>query len=536
MRRPLTFQSKLMILFVSMALVPTVSLVLVSYQLISESVERWASHEIAATLANSVEVAGEARKLAQTLELYENVSLTEDAEVLAVDYDLVEALHASDAEALRERATQLADAYGGYLIAIYDRNGHLAFSTDADLPPKDLTAFLPPLAELPDGPTVSRELSDRGLQIVGVPVFSEDGESRLGAVVLGKFMEMTPAQVQEQIDTIKAKLDGLATELDIEKTDYRRTEKRTTAFALLIAGALITAVAFWVSKLLAKGIQTPLQALVAGTTQIAEGNLDYKVQTFTDDEFSVLAKAFNQMVAELKAQTEALRRAEKIAAWQDIAQKLAHEIKNPLTPIQLSAQRLQRRYRQNRDGFDELLERCTQTIIEEVEGLRRLLDEFSLLAKMPAPRLSDVDVRDTVEAALAVFGEFPAHIECQIDVPPGLPPAHADSEHLKRALVNLIKNSLEAMAEQPSGKLTVRAFRDSDLVFIQVFDTGPGISDEIRPKLFTPHLSTKREGTGLGLAIVKKVMTDLGGDIYLEQSGQAGTTFTLWLNASIVKR
>ena len=129
------------------------------------------------------------------------------------------------------------------------------------------------------------------------------------------------------------------------------------------------------------------------------------------------------MVSDLKTRTEELRRAEKIAAWQDIAQKLAHEIKNPLTPIQLSAQRLQRRYRNNPDDLSEVLERCTQTIITEVEGLRRLLDEFSVLAQMPAPELSPVNLRETLDATLGLFDEFPDHTDCQIDFPADLPPS-----------------------------------------------------------------------------------------------------------------
>ena len=228
---------------------------------------------------------------------------------------------------------------------------------------------------------------------------------------------------------------------------------------------------------LAKGINTPIRSLVAGTEQISDGNLDYQVAVQTDDEFALLAGAFNRMVSDLKARTEELRRAEKIAAWQDIAQKLAHEIKNPLTPIQLSAQRLQRRYRNNPDDLSELLERCTQTIITEVEGLRRLLDEFSVLAQMPAPELSPVNLRETLDATLALFDEFPNHIDCQIDFPADLPPVSADADHLKRAFLNLINNALEAMSEdrEQKGCLTIRAFvsTDQSKVFVQFTDTGP---------------------------------------------------------------
>ena len=535
----LKFQRKLMILFVGMALLPTVVLVLVAYHLISRSVERWANHQIALTLTNSAVIIEDAGELAHTLELYENLPLTDTAELLAVDEDLVAVLDNFDSKAVEIRATELADAYGGYLIAVYDWDGHLVFSTDPNHPPEILTTFLSPLEELPDAPTISHELADQGFLICGVPIFSEDGMGRLGAVVVGKSMPLTPAQMQTRMSAIQNKLSRLETDIDAEGTAYRRTEIRITVIALLITAALIVVVAFFVSRILAKGINTPIRSLVTGTEQISDGNLDYQVAVQTDDEFALLAGAFNRMVSDLKARTEELRRAEKIAAWQDIAQKLAHEIKNPLTPIQLSAQRLQRRYRNNPDDLSELLERCTQTIITEVEGLRRLLDEFSVLAQMPAPELSPVNLRETLDATLALFDEFPDYINCEIDFPTNLPAVSADPDHLKRAFLNLINNALEAMSEagKKEGCLTIRAFASTDQskVFVQFTDTGPGIPSEVRPKLFTPHVSTKRDGMGLGLAIVKKVMTDLGGDIRLEdaQPDQGGATFTLWLRATV---
>jgi len=534
----LKFQRKLMILFVGMALLPTVVLVLVSYHLISRSVERWANHQIALTLTNSAAIIEGASEIAHTLELYENLPLTDTAELLAVDEALVAVLEDFDSKAVEIRATELADTYGDYLIAIYDWDGHLVFSTNPNHPPETLTAFLRPLDELPDAPTISHELAAQGFLICGVPIFSEDGMRRLGAMVVGKSMALTPAQMRAQMSAIQNKLNRLEMDIGAEGTAYRRTESRTTVIALLITAALIVVVAFFVSRILAKGINTPIRSLVAGTEQISDGNLDYQVAVQTDDEFSLLAGAFNRMVSDLKARTEELKRAEKIAAWQDIAQKLAHEIKNPLTPIQLSAQRLQRRYRNNPDDLSELLERCTQTIITEVEGLRRLLDEFSVLAQMPAPELSPINLRETLDATLALFDEFPDHIDCQIDFPADLPPVSADADHLKRAFLNLINNAIEAMSEagETKGGLTIRAYvsTDQSKVFVQFTDTGPGILPEVRPKLFTPHVSTKRDGMGLGLAIVKKVMTDLGGDIRLEdaQPDLGGATFTLWLRAT----
>ena len=525
-----------------LTLLPTLVLVLVSYHLIGRSIERWASHQIANTLENSALILRDAKELAYNLELHETGLLTYTAEILAVDFDLVAALDPFDFETVEIRAAELADANAGYLIAVYSRSGGRVFSTNENLPPVNLAEFLNPLNELPDAPSISGELENEGYLICGMPIFSEDGVQRLGAIVIGKSMPLTRAQmrlqmasIKDSLGSIKSKLGALETNIDAEGTAYRRTEKRITFIALAITGAMVIALSFWVSRILARGINTPIQSLVAGTKQIADGNLDYKVEVLSDDEFADLARAFNRMGSDLKKRTEELRRAEQIAAWQDVAQKLAHEIKNPLTPIQLSAQRLQRRYQSGDEDFGALLDRCTQTIITEVEGLRHLLDEFSLLARMPSPQIASVNLRDTIDETLDLFDDIPSNFDCHIDSSPELPLVIADAEYLKRAFFNLIKNALEAMSETNKPSLTIRAFTsaDSSKVCVQFSDSGPGITPQMRPKLFMPHVSTKKEGMGLGLAIVKKILTDLGGDIRVEEPSldSVGATFTLWLNA-----
>ena len=244
----LKFQRKLMILFVGMALLPTVVLVFVSYHLISRSVERWANHQIALTLANSAAIIEGASEIAHTLERYENLPLTDTAELLAVDEDLVAVLDDFDSKAVEIRATELADTYGDYLIAVYDWDGHLVFSTNPNHPSETLTTFLGPLEALPDAPTISHELADQGFLICGVPIFSEDGMRRLGAMVVGKSMALTPAQMHAQMSAIQNKLNRLGPDIDAEGTAYRRTESRTTVIALLITAALIVVVAFFVSR------------------------------------------------------------------------------------------------------------------------------------------------------------------------------------------------------------------------------------------------------------------------------------------------
>jgi len=202
-----------------------------------------------------------------------------------------------------------------------------------------------------------------------------------------------------------------------------------------------------------------------------------------------------------------------------------------LTPIQLSAQRLHRRYHKNPGDFPNLLEQCTETIITEVNGLRHLLDEFSQLASDASPRNIYSCLNEIIEATIDVFAESPHNIEVRMHATAHLPAVLADRKYLKRAFLNLIQNGLESMAEIPQGILTIHAFPSTDRskVFVRFSDTGPGIPADTPSKLFTPNVSTKKDG--MGLAVVKKIMIDLGGDIRLEETqvGQIGTTFSLWL-------
>ena len=187
------FQRKLLLTFTGMALFPTIILVLVAYHLISQSIEHWADYKIAATLAN-------AKKLAYQLELHENQPLTFTAEELALDPDLVAALETpADSSLINQRMTELADAYQEYILALYDQSGQAIYRTHPDIPPTHLTDFLYPLDELPEDPTTSEELKHQGVLISGMPIFSEDGTSRHGAIVVGKLIPLTTAQARDQL-------------------------------------------------------------------------------------------------------------------------------------------------------------------------------------------------------------------------------------------------------------------------------------------------------------------------------------------------
>ena len=227
-----------------------------------------------------------------------------------------------------------------------------------------------------------------------------------------------------------------------------------------------------------------------------------------------------------------LLKAQRLAAWREVAQRIAHEIKNPLTPIQLSAQRLRRRLGRGSGEDQHLVTECTETIIQEVDGLRRLVDEFSRFARMPVPVRRPTDVRPLVETVTALYRE--AHPALRLCTRHGedVPLVDADPDHIKRAVLNLVDNAVAAV--HGTGNVTVDTayLPEPGLVRITVSDDGPGIAPEDRDKLFMPYFSTKVTGMGLGLPIVHEIVTEHGGTVRVEDNVPGGTRLVLEIPVS----
>jgi len=224
-----------------------------------------------------------------------------------------------------------------------------------------------------------------------------------------------------------------------------------------------------------------------------------------------------------------LVRAQKVAAWREVARRLAHEIKNPLTPIQLSAERLRRHFSQAPPQTRELVDECTATIVGEVESLKGLVDEFSQFARMPAPRAVPTDLHPVLEDALSLYRGLLAEIEIRTQFAESLPKVSIDAEQIRRVILNLVDNAIEAMDR--SGVINIETRHDAanSLVRVVVADNGPGIPPAERDKLFLPYYSTKQRGSGLGLAIVRRIVAEHGGSIDVTDNQPRGTCFAIEL-------
>ena len=254
------------------------------------------------------------------------------------------------------------------------------------------------------------------------------------------------------------------------------------------------------------------QSLLAAATALRGENSEYAGAVVVFDDLTELLKA------------------QRLAAWREVAQRIAHEIKNPLTPIQLSAQRLRRRLGWGDDEDHRLVAECTDTIVQEVDGLRRLVDEFSRFARMPAFVPRPTDVRPLIEGVTALYRDSHPGLALTTHHPDDLPLCEVDPDHIKRAVLNLVDNAVEAIGAT-GGEVVVETLHlaDPGRVRIVVSDTGPGIPLEDRDKLFLPHFSTKVTGMGLGLPIVSEIATEHGGTVTVEDNEPHGSRFTIEL-------
>jgi two-component system nitrogen regulation sensor histidine kinase NtrY len=224
-----------------------------------------------------------------------------------------------------------------------------------------------------------------------------------------------------------------------------------------------------------------------------------------------------------------LIRAQKVAAWREVARRLAHEIKNPLTPIQLCAERLRRHFSTAPPAAKALVDECTETIVGEVESLKGLVDEFSQFARMPSPRTVATDLSRLIADTIALYSGIVSAVRIEQRFAPGLPLVRLDPEQIRRVIINLVDNAIEAMERR--GEIIVETQLDTANAIVRVIvaDNGPGIPAGEREKLFLPYYSTKGRGSGLGLAIVRRIIAEHGGNIDVGDNTPRGTRFTIEL-------
>ena len=323
----------------------------------------------------------------------------------------------------------------------------------------------------------------------------------------------------------------------IDDTELRDRIARLQQRTLWMAGGALL-LALLVAALLAAAMSRPFRELEVAATRVGLGDLESTLDERRPGEVGRTLRAFNRMTEQLRETQVRLRRAERIAAWRDIARKIAHEVKNPLSPIQVSVETMRRTWTKKHPDFDEIFDESTRTILEEVRRLRDLVTEFSNFARMPRPKPKQFPLHEVIDHVVSLHRQDEVAIDASL--PDDLPPIRADREQLVQVFVNLVQNAVDAASGRHGargGRVRIRA-RSVDVealdhsvpgVEIVVEDNGPGVPLDDRLRIFEPYVTGKPDGNGLGLAIVLRIIEDHDGRIEITDNPEGGATFLVRL-------
>lgn len=375
------------------------------------------------------------------------------------------------------------------------------------------------------GKRVDSELLDmvRQEDAVDERIVDKDGE------VLSGSATPWPTGVEPFVVPLRGAAGGDVARIELHVADELEglLQRVTVYTAGLAAVALVCTLIL--GYFVARRMTGDLDNLVVGAQAAAHGDLDHQVPVRARDEIGAVGKAFNTMMLDLKESKERLVMAERVAAWQEIARRLAHEIKNPLTPIQMSMETLRKTFAKKHPSFDEVFEEATSTVLEEASRLKRIVGEFSEFARMPKPEKRSLDLNDLVSGQLSLYQ---GSLELRLQLGDDVPVISADRDSIAQLLLNLVENARDAQASSEGSaivEVTTKVTREGKAVSLIVDDAGPGIEPSVKEKLFTPYFTTKHAtgGTGLGLAICHRIVSDHEGKIVASDSPLGGARFTV---------
>jgi two-component system, NtrC family, nitrogen regulation sensor histidine kinase NtrY len=503
-------EGRLALVVLVTAILPLASATMLAYSLLGYASSVWLRPEVEQQLERGIDLY---KDYVRTIK----DDMRHQTEGIAGDGALREAVRGGDTAACRVALDALFPGYTQLVsLAVESDDGRTLASDDRGRPLDDET---------------ERKLEVRR----ALGPFGRDGS---GATLVATFA--FDRRYEHELERAGAVHDTYA---QLEKERSRVYSTYFEAFAVLLG---ITVVATVVLGLfLARGITSRVGRLASAINEVAEGNLDVRVPVTGSDELTDLALVFNRMLGEMQESRARIEYLQRIGAWQEMARRLAHEIKNPLTPIQLAVQECHQKYGGADPKFRALLDTTLEIVEEEVGTLRRLVSNFSSFARLPRADLLDASLRDFLRECAdqlghlaAERGDAPEEGEDQVafhgvDVRWQIPDepfvVSIDRQMLRRVLVNLVRNAVEAVrgigpAGDPArrGHVVVRAERRGDGVSIIVEDDGPGVPEGARDRVFDPYVTTKQEGTGLGLAIVKKIVVEHNGWITVGKSETLG--------------
>lgn len=503
----------IVILFVVVSVAPALCVAFFSAQFFNIGVNAWFGKPVHAALQ-------EASVVAESYLKEHKKSISIDVESLKRLYSplISSFIEHQDNQAhldeLSENLSREADERGLAEILIFDNQkpprilgrSYLSFS----LMLEDLTDALKMVKKDPQSPVIiESKAKDRVRALIKLD-YSTDTY-----LLVGKFIDQ---KVLKHVDLTKSAIQDYA-RLEGQHVDVQFT---FVAFFTIVALLLLMA-AIWGGLVIADSMVKPITKLIAAAEAVAEGDLTIKLETHVvNNEIDDLCRSFNRMTHQLLQQKHDLILSEKKSAWADMARKIAHEIKNPLTPIQLSAERLKRRYLKEITSDPQTFQSCVETIIRQVGSIGNLVNEFSNFARMPEPKLESVNWIELCQQSLFLQMQAHPEIDFSFESEFDIYMANVDSFQMTQVLMNLLQNAINSVSENKDSiqnpKIKIRLYEKNSILCVAIDDNGPGFPKVEKNKLLEPYYTTRDKGTGLGLAIVYRIISDHHGRIELEES------------------
>ena len=497
----MTLRTRLLIAFLVLALVPTLVLTLFALDRLGRAIELWNTPGVDQALESALETS--------------KTSLARmEATALAQAGEWAAALPPEPLTPQRRTAVRAGlRAAGLDFLQLYRRQGD-GWALQEEVRPEGVLAVaaLDLSAELEAGLGADRILKSRQGALAGLAMQGEGALLVTGMLLQPDYFEDL-ATVGEGV--------GFYRRFGV----VRDVSRIYTLLLVVVLVALLVGASVWAAAALARGMTRPLQRLEEAVERVAAGDLSSRVQPGGAREVVKLGERFNDMAARLGEAQEALRKAEREAAWREVARRLAHEFKNILTPMSLSLHRLRRRVGIVPDEHRGAVGESLEALAGGVDQLATLAGQFSQYARLPEPRLERVDLAQVVREAVRLHEHEGVTVRVSGEEPPLW--VRADSLLLARAIHNLVLNACEA--SPPGAVVDVRTISESDAAAVEVLDRGAGLAPEVRERLFEPYVSTKRRGSGLGLPLVRDIAIQHHGAVTLDDREGGGTRARLTL-------
>lgn len=502
-----SFRNKMVLAFVFVAILSSLPIIFASNNFINEVLTRLAADKTSSALNVAIEMSDDA-----VFQIGKEVK----TECKVFRY-LVETRQLHPGSKTDRKTAAALSGMRGITALFFQR---IVYSNNVKLIPlanmagrKDLVAFY-------QGTTMGKKGRVDRLHLPG-------GDIIAGAMILKGhlivFYKKIPLEIEKRSVLFSNSAD------DFFRLRYLREYFRDWGGIFLLSISIVVIfIAILISIYLSRNITRPIHELADAARDLSRGDFSVQLEKRSGDEIGLLVDSFNEMVGELDRNRKVLYQKQILEAWRDMARRVVHEIKNPLTPIRLSAERIKRRFDEGHPELETVINQGTETIIEEVDALRNILKEFTKFARLPEMKKESAEVKRFIENSVNVFRVHEG-VDFEISVAENIPTVYVDRSLMRQAMGNILQNSIEVM--EGKGKIFIDASWSSEreIIVIKISDTGPGIAGNIAMNVFKPGYTRKQKGTGLGLSIVEKIIIEHGGRVYHDPRYEAGALFVIEL-------